>query len=501
MIQDVRGRYHSEGLFNPHHQEIDDCADFHDWLIRQPWFNGHIGTFGRSYHAGTQWYFAVSEPKELDAMVPEVSFDDEFSGSGYQNGAKVLHDLRWTVASIIPDIMRRAREAGETVELEEPEVYHCLERIPLASEPAVEKYARYYVDWMKHSTYDDFWKKIAPKEYYDIIRVPVLNISGWYNIFISATFRNYLGMKEKGGSDIARNNSRVLIGPWTHTDFSGKLNGVDYGPEGSAEAINLNGIKVARYDHWLKGLPRKDDPEKPVSIFVMGENKWRHESSWPLDGTEFIPYYFHSAGDASIVNGILSVEVPENEKEDIFVYDPFDPVPTVGGQVILPGEGAIGPRDQREAEGRKDVLVYETPVLQEAVSVIGPLKAKLFISSDCPDTDFTVKLTDVFPDGESRLLSDGILRVRYRDSDEKTELIEPGKIYEITVDVMDTANTFLPGHKIRVSVSSSNFPRFNRNSNSGGDIAFETKDSYVKAVNTVFHDADHPSCILLPVVK
>ena len=175
-------------------------------------------------------------------------------------------------------------------------------------------------------------------------------------------------------------------------------------------------------------------------------------------------------------------------------------MPTIGGQVILPGEDAIGPRDQRAAEERSDVLVFETTPLEKAVTVIGPLRARLFVSSDCPDTDFTAKLTDVFPDGESRLLSDGILRMRYRDSDVKTELMEPGKIYEITVDAMDTANTFLPGHKIRLSISSSNFPRFNRNSNTGGDISFEPAEAYRPATNRVYHDDGHPSCILLPVV-
>ena len=503
VIQDVRGRYHSEGLFEPHQREIEDGEDCLAWVRQQQFCNGHLGMFGRSYHAGTQWYAAMTSPEGLDALIPIVSFDDEYSGSSYQNGAKVLHDLRWTVANIIPDIMERAKAAGEEVTLSAPEVYNCLDQIPLASDPAVEQYAKYYVDWMKHDTYDEYWKRIAPKEAYDKVLVPTLNISGWYDIFVSATPRNYRGMRDHGGTEAARKNSRLIMGPWTHMDFSGKLNGFDFGPEAGEDAIDLTGIMVNWFDHWLKGQGRTDDPEKPVKIFVMGENKWRDETDWPLPDTTYIPYYLHSSGNAKLENGRLSMDLPGDEKADSFIYDPLNPVPTVGGQVILPGEGAIGPRDQQKVEQREDVLVFETEELKENLTVIGPLTARLYISSDCADTDFTAKLTDVSPDGTSMLLSDGILRVRYRNSPDlsETELMKPGNIYPIEIDVMNTANTFLPGHKARLSISSSNFPRFNRNSNSGGDIAFESIEQYRKAENMVYHDTEHPSCLILPVIR
>jgi putative CocE/NonD family hydrolase len=307
-------------------------------------------------------------------------------------------------------------------------------------------------------------------------------------------------MRKGGGSDIAKENAYLIMGPWTHMNFTGKINEFDFGSEASEEAINLIDIKIAWYDHWLKNKKRKYLLNKPVKIFVMGENKWREEDDWPLLKTNYTPFYFHSEGNANIKNGSLSTEKPNNEISDKFIYDPLNPVPTLGGQVILPGEGSMGPRDQSKVENRDDVLVYETSILKEDVTVIGPLIANLFISSDCKDTDFTVKLTDVDEKNISRLLSDGILRVRYRNSLEKTELMEPGKIYEIKVNVAATANTFLKGHRIRVSVSSSNFPRFNRNSNSGGDIMFEEVSSYKKANNVVFHDSEHPSCIILPII-
>lgn len=279
------------------------------------------------------------------------------------------------------------------------------------------------------------------------------------------------------------------------------MNEFDFGSEASENAIDLLGIKIAWYDFWLKNKPRKYLLNKHVKIFVMGENKWREEDDWPLPNTNYISYYFHSEGNANIKNGLLSIEKPTEENSDKFTFDPLNPVPTVGGQVILPGEGAIGPRDQTKVEERDDVLVYETDILKDDITIIGPLTTKLFISSDCKDTDFTAKLTDVDENNVSKLLSDGILRMRYRNSLEKTELIEPGKIYEININVGATANTFLKGHKIRVSISSCNFPRFNRNSNSGGDIMFEEVSSYQKANNVVLHDSSHPSCIILPIIN
>ena len=501
VSQDVRGRYASEGIFEPYVHEAEDGLTLYEWVLQQPWCNGHLGTFGGSYHGGTQWLPAMSTPKGLEAMVPVITFDDMFDGSAYQGGAKVLHDLRWTCASIIPDIMRRAREAGEVVDLEEPEVYNCLNKIPLADEPAVSKYAKYYLDWMNHSVFDDYWKQFSPKLHYPDIVAPALNISGWYDIFVPSTLRNYRGMRDHGGSKDAQKYTRVIMGPWTHMDFSGKLNEFDFGENASDEAIDLIQLKIDWYDHWLKGKPMKFDSEKPVKIFLMGANKWLDESDWPLPDTTYVPYYFHSNGDAKTENGGLSTIKPKEEKSDTYVFDPLDPVPTIGGQVILPGDGAMGPRDQRPAEQREDVLVFETEPLTEDLCVVGWLKANLFVSSDCLDTDFTVKITDVDESGVSRLLSDGILRMRYRDSMEKTELMEPGKIYEITVDVAATANTFLKGHRIRVSISSCNFPRFNRNSNTGGSIFFEKREEYKKAENTLYHDKQHPSHIVLPIVN
>ena len=499
VLQDVRGRYASEGVFVPYQHEAADGLALLAWVRAQPWCDGRVGTFGGSYHGGTQWLVAMHGPEGLLATSPQITFDDLFDGSAYQGGAKVLHDLRWTVADIIPDVMRRAREAGEEVTLEAPEVYGCLDRLPLATDPAVQEYGRYYLDWMSHNTFDDFWRQFSPKLHYGEVTAPALNVSGWYDIFVPSTLRNYRGLR--GGSEEARRYTRLVMGPWTHMDYTGSMNGFDFGPEASDEAVGLHEMKVAWFDHWLRGESLRWDPERPVKVFVMGENAWRDEVDWPLPDTRYVPFYLHSDGMAGQAAGALSpAPCADGEPSDAFTYDPFDPVPTVGGQVILPGEGAMGPRDQREVEARPDVLVFETEPLVEPLTVIGPLTARLWVSSDCVDTDFTAKLCDVDDDGVSMLLTDGILRMRYRNSMEEAELMEPDEVYEVEIDIAATANTFLPGHRVRLSVSSSNFPRFNRNSNTGGPIWSEPSEAYRCAHNVVYHDAARPSCLVLPVI-
>ncbi len=238
-------------------------------------------------------------------------------------------------------------------------------------------------------------------------------------------------------------------------------------------------------------------------IFVMGIDEWRPEADWPLPDTQYRPFYLHSGGEANTLNGdgTLSTEPPGEEPPDAYLYNPLRPVPTVGGQVILPGGNAMGPRDQREVELRDDVLVYSTPVLAQAVEVTGPIELRLFVSSSAPDTDFTGKLVDVYPDGRAMILTEGILRARYRNSLTRPEPMQPDTVYELRLNLWATANVFLPGHRIRLEVSSSNFPRFDRNSNTGGVIASETRDQYQAAVNRVFHDAAHPSQCILPIIE
>lgn len=505
VVQDVRGRYASEGMFKPHAQETDDGVDMFAWTAVQPWSNGAVGTFGGSYLGATQWLPACEQPPALLAMAPAVTFSDAYEGCSYQGGAKVLHDLRWVVANIVPAEIERRRALGEKpIACEIPlDVGGAFTELPLATHPFIREYAGFYRDWLTQRTQGDYWRPSAPEAGYENITVPALNISGWYDIFLWSTFQNCLGMKQRGGTAEARKNQHLIIGPWTHMNFSGSFPEREFGWGGSAAAIDLPGIHLRWFDRWLKSEENGIDDERPVMIFVMGSDEWRSEAAWPLPDTQYRPYYLHSGGQANTLHGdgMLSTEAPGDESPDVYLYNPMRPVPTVGGQVILPGGNATGPRDQRNVELRDDVLVYSTPELVRPVEVTGPIELCLFIASSARDTDFTGKLVDVYPDGRAIILTEGILRTRYRNSFTEPELLEPGHIYELRLNLWATANVFMPGHRIRLEVSSSNFPRFDRNSNTGGDIVTETADQYQTAVNRIFHDVERPSHLILPIIE
>jgi len=505
VIQDVRGRYASEGELDPMIHETRDGVDTFAWAAAQPWSSGVVGTFGGSYLGATQWLPAREQPPALRAMAPSVTFSDMYEGSAYQGGAKVLHDLRWVVADIIPGEIRRRVARGEVPPAggADLDLDAILADLPLASHPLIRDAAPFYRDRMAHPTAGAYWRPMSPNAGYEQISVPALNIGGWYDIFLWSTFQNYQGMQQRGATDHARRNQRVIIGPWTHMNFSGSFPEREFGASASSDAIDLAGIQLRWFDRWLKGADNGVDQEPPVMLFVMGINRWRTEADWPLPDTKYRPYYLHSAGQANTLHGdgALSAEPPGNEPPDMYLYNPMRPVPTVGGQIILPGGNAMGPRDQRAVETRDDVLVYSTSVLEQPVEVTGPIELRLFVASSARDTDFTGKLVDVFPDGQAIILTEGILRARYRNSFTELELLEPDMVYELRLDLWATANVFLPGHRIRLEVSSSNFPRFDRNSNTGGDIASEAVSDYRPAINRVFLDAAHPSRLILPIIE
>jgi putative CocE/NonD family hydrolase len=505
VAQDVRGRYASEGKFTPHAQETQDGFDAIAWAAAQPWSNGVVGMFGGSYLAQSQWLPASDQPPALQAIAPSVSPSDAHEGCMYQGGAKVLHDLMWVVGAIVPaEIERRIARGDKVLESDIPlDAEGALTELPLATHPLIREYASFYLDWLSHPVAGDFWLPSSPSAGYDKISVPALNISGWYDIFLQSTFQNYMSMKQRGSTEVARRNQRVIIGPWTHGNFSGTFPEREFGWGGSAAAIDLPGIHLRWFERWLKDVDNGIDQEPPVMLFVMGIDEWRSEADWPLPDTQYRPYYLHSGGQANTLHGdgALSEGPPGDEPPDVYLYNPLRPVPTVGGQVILPGGNAMGPRDQREVELRDDVLVYTTPVLDRPVEVTGPIELRLFVASSARDTDFTGKLVDVYPDGRVMILTEGILRARYRNSFTEPELLEPGTVYELMLNLWATANVFLPGHRIRLEVSSSNFPRFDRNSNTGGEIASETADQYQPAINRIFHDAAHPSRLILPLIE
>jgi putative CocE/NonD family hydrolase len=345
-----------------------------------------------------------------------------------------------------------------------------------------------YQKALDHPAFDSFWRAISIRERIEEIRVPVYSVGGWYDNFVESDLEAFAALHKSTGL------SRIVVGPWPH-NMSYKFRDVDFGPESQ---VAVRGLQLAWFDHWLKGADSPQLSSPPVKIFVMGSNKWREEREWPPAEARPRAFYLRSGGGANTLkgDGRLADDAPVAGASDRFVFDPLDPAPARGGAVCCnPIVFPWGPMDQRPVEARKDVLVYSTPPLTADLEVIGPVRVTLYAATSARDTDFTAKLVDVAPDGYARNLTDGILRLRYRDSLERPSLASPGEVYRITIDAGVTANVFLKRHRIRLEISSSNFPRFDRNSNTGGQIADETR--LLKATQTVYHDRERPSQFVL----
>lgn len=514
VVQDTRGRFASEGHFTPFFDEAADGADSVEWVAAQPWASGKVGMIGGSYFGATQWLAAMGAPDPLLAIAPFMTAADYHDEWIYRGGAFELgFTLNWSLSSLaLGELQRRRRSGNATVgELlgmiaavdRNSDLY---ENLPTNEIPELDGIAPYYFEWLAHPDYDDYWRRIAPGRHYEDVAAPALNMGGWYDTFLGGTLANYVGMKQRAGSARARSLQRLIVGPWAHSAASGAFPEKIYGLMAGVDAFDLTGAQLRWFDYHLKGEENGVERDKPVQIFVMGINQWRHEDDWPLPDTNFVPYYLHSDGRAHTLDGdgLLSTAPPADEPEDVYLYAPTDPVPTVGGQSFLPGllvAANGGPRDQRQVERRRDVLCYTTLPLKRPLEVTGPVELILFASSTAPDTDFTGKLVDVHPDGRAEILTEGILRARYRESMSDPRLLEPNHVYEFHVDLRATANVFGAQHRIRLEVSSSNFPRFDRNSNTGGVIAAARKEDMAPAINRVWHSRLYPSKLILPLIE
>ncbi len=503
VIQDTRGRYTSEGEWYPFKYETNDGYDAVEWAAALPHSNGKVGMFGGSYVGATQMLTAIGHPPHLAGICPEVTGSNYHENWTYQGGAlEQWFDETWA-AYLAPDTadrMLRSKVNALTTDRVLP-----LSRFPVFNITPVadgadltRSLAPYYLDWLAHPSYDSYWKQWSIEEQFGSIQVPALTIGAWYDIFLGGSLHNYLGMKAHAGTEIARNTQRLVITIGGHSGAGRVVGAIDFGPDA---AFDEYAVTFDWYDYLLKGKQNEFATEKPVRLFVMGENKWRYEDSWPLDRANETHYYLHSTGKANSAagDGSLTTAPAHQEPMDAYVYEPADPVPTAGGPlccdpVHVPG----GPQKQNDVEARRDVLVYSTPPLEKDLEVTGPVTLDLFAKSSAVDTDFTGKLVDVAPDGTAINITEGILRARYRDSVSEATPVEPDKVYEYKIDLWATSNVFMKGHRIRVEVSSSNFPRFDRNLNTGKSAADSAE--IVKATNTVLHDADHPSAIVLPVV-
>jgi uncharacterized protein len=483
LCQDVRGRFASEGEFYTFFCDVEDTFDTVEWTAAQPWCDGNVGMAGRSYAAAVQWLGAAERPPHLKAISPIVTGSDFYNGWIYEGGAfQFGFNVFWVW------MMSNPRGIGKL-----DEVYRHL---PLRTLPIEDlAWARLYAHWLAHSTDDHYWRRLAINRRYGQIDVPAFVIGGWYDVFIRGTLENYVGMRARGGSPSAR-KPRLLVGPWAHGSTYGPYPDHSFDLFAPDDAVDVPDLQLRFFAHHLRGDANGVEEEPPVRIFVMGENRWRSEDDWPLGRAQEVPWYFGA-------DGSLSPERPRDEQPDTFMYDPNDPAPTIGGPTSLPArmmKANSGPLDQRRLSARSDVLEYTSAPLEQPMEVTGHLAVRLHATTSVTDTDFVAKLVDVAPDETAIILAEGLLRTRFREGFDREVLVEPDSPLELRIDLAATSNVFLAGHRIRVIVTSSSFPRFDRNANTGNPLGVDRTEDLRPARQTVFHDAQRPSCVLLPVV-
>ena len=513
VVQDTRGRWSSDGTHYPMRDEFDDGYDTVEWAARQPWANGRVGMWGASYVGWTQWAAAVTQPPSLVAIFPAVTMMDQYLDVWHPGGALGLGvTVSWGLSAgasmaiqrmNLPDQERRelmeeladaldGLTTGRTFRRSPPT------RIPLLSRTDI---SQAFQDMVNHPDKDIYWKEMDIRPRAGRIAVPAYHLGGWYDIFCGATLRNYAEMREWAETAEARDGQKLIMGPWLHGPLNDNVGSVDFGARASDAFVMSYEIMWRWFDHWLKGEANGIMEEPPVRVFVMGKNRWREEQEWPLARAVVTRCYLHSGGKANtrLGDGALSFESPGAEPRDTFTYDPADPVPTNGGGLCCSQAAlAAGAFDQRDLETRPDVLVYTSAPFTEDLEVTGPLEMTLWAASSAVDTDFTAKLVDVAPCGFARNLADGIIRARYRQGFECSRPIVPDEALEYRVDLGGTSNVFLKGHCLRVEISSSNFPRFDRNPNTG--LTPVSEQNAQTALQTIYHDADHPSHVTLPII-
>jgi len=511
VVQDTRGRFLSEGEFYPFIHEAEDGYDTIEWAARLPWSDGNVGTVGQSYLALVQYFAATTRPPHLKAMSPVSGPVTYFENCVYRRG---VFELGWMLA-YFTSLARNTLERKGLYEQQRATLdsYVSHPHIPM-SPLKREEYrhlplrdwgerlkdgAPYFSHLLQHSTDGSYWHTMDIRRQFHNINAPMFHVGSWYDVFQYDTLTMFNGMRSLAMTAEARQSQKLLMGPWGHllpyaVPTSKGTGEIDFGPEA---LIELHDLQLRWFDHFLKGVNNSILDEPPIRLFVMGTNRWRDEYEWPLARTKYTNVYLHSGGKASGLrgNGILSFVVPREEPPDRYIYDPNDPVPTRGGTTL---GLALGVFDQSKIEEREDVLIYTGEVLTSDMEVTGPVRLTLFAASSAPDTDFTAKLIDVRPDGYAQNIVEGVLRARFRESLTVPALITPEKVYEYTVDLWATSHVFKAGHRLRLEVSSSNFPRYDRNPNTGHE--FGVDDELRTAQQTIFHDQRYPSHLVLPVI-
>ena len=506
VLQYCRGTGTSDGEFTPFENEADDGVDVIGWCARQDWCDGRVGMWGSSYVGMVQFAAAVQAPPALKCLLPIVTPADYYGGLAYRQGAFQLGQLLgWYTMKSAQTVGYRAG-AGEDVAADGAALMRhtanlagAYRHLPARGMPAVSRILPAWQRWLDHDSRDEYWRELCYVARRDQIAAPALHVGGWFDLFLGGTLDNYRTLRQHAATEHARRHQALIVGPWTHSDQTGLAGELHFGALASAPAIGLEQLQVGFLRTYIDDQERERGSLR-VKLFVMGDNVWRDEDDWPLARTVWTRWYLHPGGT-------LSTAEPEpGAGTSRFRHDPADPVPTVGGPVLMPPgpDGDVswlgGPRDQRGVEARPDVLSFTSDVLAEDLEVTGPLTVTLHAATSAADTDFTAKLVDVWPDGRAMGIADGIVRARYRDGTGRPDPITPGQIYGYEIDLIATSQVFRTGHRVRVDVASSNFPCFDRNPGNGAPAATATEADFVVAEQTICHDARHPSYITLPVI-
>jgi hypothetical protein len=493
VSQDVRGRGDSDGHFEPLLNESQDGYDTIEWIAAQPWCTGKVGMMGGSYGGLVQWAAAKERPPHLTALASTAS------------PGRWMEEIPWRFGTFMPYWMWWLNlTGGRTLQqpifqnTQVPDWPRIYTHRPLRDlDVALGRTNTYWRTWLEHQTFDEYWQRGSMIGHFDKVDLPVLHITGWFDGDQWGELFLWKGMQAESP---AKDRQWLLCGPWDHAGTrtpKQQIGGRDFGPDALTD---INAVHLRFFDRWLKDVPNGQDADTPVRIFTMGRNEWRDEQQWPPSGIVTTPFYFHSGGAANTLggDGVLTTSAPEgDEPPDTYVYNPEDATPSVPDFSALPF-GEV-PLDRRWRLRRDDVLVYTSAPLDADLEITGHPFVKLYAESDCIDTDWHVALHEVFPDGKSEELTSGCLRAAYRGGlYAQPEPIEPGTVYEYTIELMATSNLFRKGHRIRVVVASADFPSVARNPNTNA----RTGDDEVMmvATNTVRHSAAHPSHLLAPVV-
>jgi uncharacterized protein len=499
VVQDSRGRGSSEGDFYPLRGDGEDGFDTIAWCAAQSWCSGKVASFGFSLPGLNQLLAAAEKPPALVTAIPGFYPQGMYDGLTHTGGAFGLAAVLDWALLLAPDAARRANRPDLLEEIRHaagcggaaPTI--ALKDIPFLLEPDLMPFLR---DYLEHPAFGSYWQEFELGERLSRIDVPCLHLSGWYDSFVTQTLNAYARFTSETSSE-----HRLLVGPWYHIPWSQQVGAVDFG---DAARNMVDEYQLAWLDAWTKGRREALDALPRVRLFVTGSNSWHDADRWPLPGVTAQTWYLRSAGRANSLSGdgVLSPDKPDAvELADYFFYNPTAPVQSIGGHsCCYPQAAPMGPMDQRDVEIRNDVLIYSSSPLERSLWVVGPVKARLFAASSARDTDWVVKICDVAPDGRSLNIQEGVIRARFRNGFDQPDLIEPDSIIEYTIDVGTCCHRFEAGHRIRVQVTSSNFPGIDRNPNTGGPIGMEGPFEWIPASQTVFHDATHPSSIALPVM-